>query len=253
MFERSAYLKRLGYSGSLSPSPETLRALHRAHMLAVPFENLDIALGRPIPCDAQTAIRKIVELGRGGFCYELNSAFATLLQELGFRVTMLSARVSREDGSVTEDFDHLALRVDLQESSLADVGFGDSFLEPLRLRDGAEQAEGDRRFRIVEEGGSFYVEKAEPDGLWKREYSFTLVPRKLDEFAAMCRYHQTSPDSPFTRRRICSRATDGGRITLADRRLIVTRNGVREESLLDSEEQWQAALKEHFGVDLGRV
>ena len=251
MLNTSAYLVRIGYTGSLGPTADTLRALHRAHMLTVPFENLDIGLGRTIPCDAEAAVRKIVERRRGGFCYELNSAFAALLQALGFPVTLLSARVSREDGSASPEFDHLTLRVDLDEPWLADVVFGDSFLEPLRLQTGVEQTDGRRRFHLRREGDCLQMEMADlTGGTWKREYLFTLTPRTLEEFAAMCHYHQTSPESPFTRRRICSRATEEGRITLADRTLIVTREGKKEESPLNSEEEWRSALQKHFALTL---
>src|SRR5689334_2014409 len=135
----SRYLDRIGYTGFREPTAEVLRQIHRAHLFTVPFENLDIALGREIVCDEEPFLRKIVDRRRGGFCYELNGAFATLLRELGFAVTLLSGRVPRQDGSLSPEFDHLALRVDLEELWLADVGFGDSFLDPLRLATGAEQ------------------------------------------------------------------------------------------------------------------
>jgi N-hydroxyarylamine O-acetyltransferase len=182
----------------------------------VPFENLDIPLGRQIVCDEDTFVRKIVERRRGGFCYEMNGAFAALLRAIGFHVTLLSARVPQPDGSDGPEFDHLTLRVDLEESWLADVGFGDSFMEPLRLKTGIEQEQDGRRFRIVDFGELLHVERAEPGGGWKREYSFTLKPRHLREFAGMCHYHQTSPESPFTRKRLCTIATPEGRITLSD-------------------------------------
>src|SRR5712691_1012859 len=140
-----AYLARIGFSGSTAPSPDTLRRLQLAHLYTVPFENLDISLGREITCDEARFVHKIVNLRRGGFCYELNGAFAALLRELGFRVTLLSGRVAREDGSASPDFDHLVLRVDLAEPWLADVGFGDSFLEPLRLKE-IEQEQCSGRF-----------------------------------------------------------------------------------------------------------
>jgi arylamine N-acetyltransferase len=110
-------------------------------MLAVPFENLDISLGRKIICDESRFLHKIVNERRGGFCYEMNGAFAELLRALGFKVTLLSARVSGGDGSEGPEFDHLALRVDLDQPWLADVGFGDSFVEPLLLEPGLEQAQ----------------------------------------------------------------------------------------------------------------
>ena len=246
----AAYLERIGYTGSARADSETLRALHRTHMLAVPFENLDIGLGRKIVCDENAFIRKIVGQRRGGFCYEMNGAFAALLRELGFRVTLLSARVAGEDGSSSPDFDHLTLRVGLDEPWLADVGVGDSFLEPLRMKPGVEQLQDGRRFRLADDRGSLGVEMAEVDGTWKRQYSFTLMPRSLDEFAPRCEYQQTSPESSFTWKRICTRATPEGRITLADKKLIVTRNGKKEERLLESEDEWRALLKDYFGIRL---
>jgi N-hydroxyarylamine O-acetyltransferase len=246
----TAYFERIGYRGPRTPTPETLVDLHRAHMFAVPFENLDIGLGRKIVCDEAAFLKKIVEQRRGGFCYELNGAFSALLRGLGFTVTMLSARVPREDGSESPEFDHLCLRVDLNEPWLADVGFGDSFIEPLHLKLGIEQPQFGRTYRIVEDQGSLHMERTEPGGTWKRQYSFTLVPRRLDEFAAMCRYHQASPESPFTRKSVCSKATLWGRITIAERKLIATRDGVKTERELQSEEEYRTALREHFGVVL---
>lgn len=245
-----AYLARIEYPGPSTPSLDSLRELHRAHMMSVPFENLDIALGRPIVCEEEAIVHKIVMRRRGGFCYELNGAFAALLRVLGFTVTLLSARVPRETGEDGPEFDHLALRVDLDEPWLADVGFGDSSLQPLGLRTGMEQPEGRRKFRIVKHGDSFHLEMAEPGRSWKRQYSFSLLPRQLADFAGMCHYHQTSPESPFTRSRVCSRATSNGRITLAEQRLIVTRDGEKEESFLDSDADWQAALQKYFHIVL---
>src|SRR5690349_21279326 len=155
MLDAAAYLRRIGYTGPTETTPEVLRKVHRAHMLAVPFENLDIGIGRTIVCEEGSFVHKIVEERRGGFCYELNGAFAALLRQLGFRVTLLSARVARPDGSCSPEFDHLALRVDLEQPWLADVGFGDLFLEPLQLERDVEQVQDGRRFRITEAGEAF--------------------------------------------------------------------------------------------------
>ena len=182
----SAYLDRIAYTGSLAPTAEVLRNLHRAHMFAVPFENLDIALKRKIVCDEAAFVQKIVKRRRGGFCYELNGAFAWLLSTIGFRVTLLSARVPREDGTASPEFDHLALRVDLDQPWLADVGFGDSFVEPLLLRTGVEQPQDGWTYRVIDGGNSLRMERADRDGVWKPQYLFTLTPRKLNDFADMC-------------------------------------------------------------------
>lgn len=240
-----AYLDRIGYTGPTAPTAETLREIHRHHMQTVPFENLDIFRARPIVIDADAFVDKIVNRRRGGFCYELNGAFAELLAALGFQVTLLSGHFQRPDGSRGPEFDHLALRVDLDEPWLADVGFGDSFVEPLLLKTGIEQGQNGELFRIVEAGDSFQVERQQ-----KAEYLFTLVPRQLSDFAAMCQYHQTSPDSHFTQKRMCSRATSTGRITLSDLRLIITENGIRQERILDSEQDWHATLQQYFGIVL---
>ncbi len=245
----AAYLARIGYRGPTGPTAETLRQIHRAHMLSVPFENLDIGLGRRITLDPDAFVRKIVEERRGGFCYELNGAFATLLEALGFKVTLLSARVPRADGSETPEFDHLTLRVDLEEPWLADVGFGDFILEPLRLQVGLEQSQEAGRFRIEERGNDLLVQKGQGKE-WIEQYRFTLMPYCLADFAAMCDFHQTSPESPFTRKSICSLATADGRITLADRKLIETRNGTRQERILESDTERKRLLREIFGVAL---
>jgi N-hydroxyarylamine O-acetyltransferase len=222
-------------------------------MYAVPFENLDISLGREIVCDEDRFLHKIVNERRGGFCYELNGAFAVLLRDLGFQVTLLSARVPRADGSGGPEFDHLTLRVDLEAPWLADVGFGDSFVQPLRLEPGTEQKQFGRIYRLSSVEGGFRLESKigseKLESEWKEEYLFKRRPRQLAEFAPMCRYHQTSPDSPFTRKRVCSRATPEGRITQSDGKLIETRNGVREERVLGDEE-WRASLRDVFGVVL---
>jgi N-hydroxyarylamine O-acetyltransferase len=252
VFDINAYLDRIAYAGPTAPTLETLRALHRSHHLSVPFENLDIHLGREIVLDEQRQFDKIVTRQRGGFCFELNGLFARLLRELGFRVTLLAARVW--DGTRADfgpEFDHLLLRVDLDEPWLADVGFGDSYLEPIRLSTD-EQQDGERSYRLDPDGERLVLMERRPDQAWQPQYRFSLTPRRLPEFAGMCRHHQTSPDTHFTRQRVVSRATPDGRITLSDDRLITTRHGRRDERRLAGPEAVRAALRAYFGVDLER-
>jgi N-hydroxyarylamine O-acetyltransferase len=246
----AAYLSRIGYSGSTEPTADVLREIHRAHMVSVPFENLDIALRRKIVLDSDAFVRKIVGERRGGFCYELNGAFAALLEALGFRVTLLSARVPRQDGTETPEFDHLTLRVDLEEPWLADVGFGDFVLEPLRLQTVIEQRQDAGVFRIDKHGDDLHVEKLQANGTQVAQYRFTLQPRRLEEFKGMCHFHQTSPESPFTRKSLCSLATPNGRITVSDLKFIESNNGTRRERVLGSEEEWKRVLRDKFGVVL---
>lgn len=250
MVDVPAYLARISYTGLTSPTYDTLRALHYSHMLAVPFENLDIALGRKIVLDEDAILRKVIHQTRGGFCYELNGAFAALLRALGFQTTLLSARVARDTGGESPEFDHLTLRVDLAHPWLVDVGFGESFLEPLRLESERNQIDPAGTFRLMPTPGRLQLEKLGRNGDWKRQYTFAQAPRSLHDFAGMCHYHQTSPESHFTQNRICSRATPEGRITLSGMKLIVTRNDHREESELASEDEWAKALQQYFDIEL---
>lgn len=249
----SSYLRRINYEGDLRPTAETLKQLHRAHLSAVPFENLDIHLGREIKLDQAALTKKIVEDNRGGFCYELNGLFAALLTALGFDVVMLSARVSSAAGVFGPEFDHLALQVSLDERWLADVGFGDSFVEPLLLDEPGEQVQPCGSFRIDRTGDALVLMQRESDE-WNAQYQFTLQPRRLEDFSEMCRYHQTSPDSPFTRKRVCTLATEDGRVTLSEKRLIRTVRGLAPaEEKLETDEQYKAALERHFRVNLDRA
>jgi N-hydroxyarylamine O-acetyltransferase len=244
-----SYLDRIGYRGPLAPTAETLRALQVAHLQTVPFENLSIHARQPIVLDDESLFDKVVVRRRGGFCYELNGLFAALLRTLGFEVTMLSAAVARADGTFGPDFDHMALQVNLDERWLADVGFGDSFRDPLRLDERGEQPEGTRAFRIDEDGDHLLLLRRDgPEEPWQPQYRFTLQPYEFPDYAGMCHFHQTSPESHFTRQTLCSLATPEGRVTLSGMKLITTRGSERQERVLASEEERAALLREMFGV-----
>jgi N-hydroxyarylamine O-acetyltransferase len=246
-----AYLERINYHASLAPTAETLRQLQVAHLMAVPFENLSIHAKEPIVLEDEALFTKIVERRRGGFCYEANGLFAALLRELGFDVAMLSAGVANADGGFGPDFDHMVLMVSLDRRWLVDVGFGDSFLEPLVLDDCGEQVQSERSYRILPVGAHLILEQRDTGKEWEPEYRFTLQPHEYADYAEMCSYHQTSPLSHFTKARICSRATEQGRITLSDMRLITTsNNGGRQERILASEEEYAGILREHFGIGM---
>ena len=245
-----AYLDRIGFSGPHTPTAESLRQLHRAHMFAVPFENLDIPLGNPIVLSLSEFYAKIVERRRGGFCYELNGLFGWLLEHLGFRVTRLSAGVYG-GGQPGPDFDHLTLLVETEDQLLADVGFGDSFVEPLPL-DGSVTAAGTGTlYRLTGVGSNRVLERQKPGAQWEPQYAFTLQPHHLDEFAPRCQWTQTSPESGFTRKVSCSLATPEGRITLSGRRLITTTGQTRTERDVTSKDEYRTLLKTHFRIDLG--
>ena len=243
------YLERIAVEAPVPVDAQGLRRLQRAHLFTVPFENLDIHRGVPIELDERAFLDKIVRRRRGGFCYELNGAFAWLLGELGFPVRRLSANVfQRGDWGI--DFDHMLLAVDLDRAWLADVGFGDNYLDPLRWVEG----------RVQEQSvGDFRGDRSPPHGITLRapsggdrfepQYRFEDRAHALADFGPGCRYHQT-PESHFSQGTVCSLARPDGRITLRSDRLIETRDGQRRETAVAGEAEWRALLAERFGIVL---
>lgn len=244
-----AYLERINYHGPLGPTVETLRRLQVAHMLTVPFENLSIHADEPIVLNDEALFAKVVARRRGGFCYELNGLFAALLRALGFDVTKLAAEVHTPEKGFGPPFDHMTLMVELEERWLVDVGFGDSFREPLLLDERGEQVQGERAYRIDREGDRLTLWQRDRNRAWSVEYRFGLTPYEYEDYAEMCRYHQTSPESPFTQNPVCSRAKPDGRITVSGMRLITTRNGTKQEQALAGEAARAETLRTHFGFD----
>jgi N-hydroxyarylamine O-acetyltransferase len=244
-----AYLRRIEYDGPRQPSVVTLQNLHRQHLFTVPFENLDIPLGTPIELDLAPIYGKIVTRRRGGFCYELNGLFGELLREMGFQVEMLSARVRREDGGFGPEFDHMLLKVELEDPWLVDVGFGDSFVDPIVFHaGGADQVNG-HRYVVLPVGDQWQLLRDDEKGQVPL-YAFRDEAYQLSDYQTMCTFHQSSPESHFTKSWICSRATPEGRITLANMRLIVSREGNREEVQLSTPGDVRRCLREYLGVEL---
>ena len=247
--DTKAYLERINYNSSLVPTAQTLRELQMAHLLAVPFENLSIHWEEPIVLADDALFEKVVERRRGGFCYELNGLFAALLRALGFEVAMLSARVAKGEGGYTPDFDHMTLMVSLDERWLVDVGFGDTFREPLRLDDRDVQVQTGRAYLIAPDDEYLILKERQHGDEWQAQYRFNLQPYQYADYAGRCHYHQTSPESHFRRGRVCTRATPEGRVTLSEMRFITTTlNGERQERLLGNDEEYVTVLEKHFGI-----
>jgi N-hydroxyarylamine O-acetyltransferase len=246
-----AYLKRIGYDGSIRPSVIVLRRLHRRHMLSVPFENLDIHSHRPIILKEAAFFDKIIKRRRGGFCYELNGSFSSLLRRLGFNVIMLSARVARQGGAFSPEFDHMILLVQLKDPWVVDVGFGDSFTEPKRFDKSGAQTDHGRYYRFTRKGRwTFLSRRTGKNGVWQPQYKFTLTPRRLEDFVPRCLWQQTSPRSHFTKGRLCTRLTPNGRVTLTDTKLVVTRGNKKTERAVNGPEEFTVLLQKHFDIDL---
>jgi N-hydroxyarylamine O-acetyltransferase len=244
-----AYLVRIGAARPRRPDLDALTNLQERHLDTVPFENLSIHLGEPIVLEADALVDKVVRRRRGGFCYELNGAFSALLEALGFRVTLMAARVYGADGSLGPPYDHLVLRVDLDEAYLVDVGFGAFARRPLLLHERREQVDPAGRFRLVE------AERGDLDVLMDGTpvYRFELRPRELADFEATCWWQQTSPASHFAQSLTCSLPTADGRVTLSGDRLIRTEDGRRTERRLESGTEVLAAYESLFGIHLDRL
>src|SRR6185295_6224569 len=149
--ELGAYLARIGFSGAPRPDLDTLRAVHSAHLNAIPYENLDVLLGAPVDLDRARYFEKLVTARRGGWCYEMNGLLGWALEEIGFRVTRMAGAVHRTHLGEEAIGNHLVLLVHLDETYIADVGFGDGLYEPVPLKEGVIAQNGfqSRLVRVV--------------------------------------------------------------------------------------------------------
>lgn len=248
------YLKRIHYTGDVHPSPEVLKALQKHHLLHVPFENLDIHYGKPIELDTAQFFTKIVTEKRGGFCYELNGLFHELLLHCGFESRLISARVYNSKTDLFgAEYDHLALIVHFGEMAfLVDVGFGEFAFHPLLIETGIVQLDPRGHFIIEDTPEGFTVFSLTGDSK-SIEYTFSKQPRLLHEFREMCHYHQTSPDSHFTQKKLITRPTDSGRITLTAHTLVVTEDANTRKIIKFNQDEYAGYLAEWFGIAEGTL
>ncbi len=249
MVGRDAYLARIGYEGALTPSIETLRGLHRAHVMTVPFENLDIHLGRAISLDPADLFRKIVVDRRGGYCFELNGLFSLLLEDVGFAVTRLAARVSSGAEGVRPRSHQLLMVTVGNAAWIVDVGFGGhGLLEPLRLVLGEEARQEHECFRLVAGERGEYLLQGEREGAWLDLYSFGLDACLPVDYTFASYYHSHSPDSLFMQKRICTMPTPDGRKTLTDMVLKIRSGGSAHEIRPRDKGEYHQLLNNHFNL-----
>jgi N-hydroxyarylamine O-acetyltransferase len=217
----TAYFRRVGYDGPADVSVETLKALHLLHPLAIPFENLDVLLGRPIPLDPASLWAKLVDAGRGGYCYEQNGLFRAVLEEIGFRTVPLSARVRWNVPPERQTpRTHTAIFVELDgEAWLADVGFGASvFSAPLRLDTDEPQHTPHGMFRLTPQGQDLLLELQTPLDDRLPVYRLSLEPQGDADLDLGNWWVSTNPRSHFTQMLTATRLLpDGGRIALRNR------------------------------------
>jgi len=244
-----AYFERIGYTGPREATLETLSALHAAHLASIPFENVDVLLGRRIRLDLASLQAKLVDARRGGYCFEQNTLFAAVLRHLGFQVTTLEARVRPPGATQTLPRTHMTLRIDFPDLAvLADVGFGgDGPLGPVRL-DGQVSEQGSDAYRVDEEGAVRVLQIRGLDG-WRDLYAFTLDEALPIDFQVANHYTSTWPESPFVTTLTAQLSLPDERRVLRGRRMTV-RCG-RSETAHDVEDhQLLPLLRQTFGLDL---
>lgn len=242
-----AYLARLGVDCAVGISVEGLERLQRAHLTQVPFENLDVFQRRGVRTGTDWSVPKIVVRGRGGWCYEVNGAFAALLAGLGFSVKSLGATVMlSEDSSVP---DHLTIEVTLDRPYLVDVGFGDSFIRPLPLDSEGPHDGGTGIYRFEFDGDTTTLLFDGPAGV-EPQYRFGARSFNAEDFDAPSHRLQTEPNAKWTQNPFATRLLGGGpdRVTLLGDRIKFRRDGEWTEQPVSAGEEWAATLYKWFNM-----
>jgi len=246
----NGYLSRLGLERQ-EPSLKYLKALQKAHLLHIPFENLDIHYGRKIILDYSKIYDKVVKRKRGGFCYELNGIFYHLLYHLGFDCHIISAEVmNSEAGEFGKPFDHMAIIVSLANQNwLCDVGFGDGIINPIKVVVNEPQIDYTKYWKIETDADERLILKESSDtSTYKSTLRFTLEEKQLIQFMEMCEYHQNSPESTFTNKKLVTKLLPNGRVTLTGRKLKIHDLGESKEIELMNEDEFLSKLQHHFGI-----
>ncbi len=251
----SRYTNRIGYDGVLEPTEAVLRALHRHHTLAVPFENLDVQLGVTLDTSVERAYDKIVNRRRGGWCYEQNGLFGAVLTQLGFEVTRLAAGVMMHVKGKERFGNHLCLMVTAPDSEttwLADVGYGGSMLEPIPLSPAThEQAPYSLEISTLPDGWLRFCESAVDDS----PFCFDFRPTAANEtlLSSKCMELQRSPESSFVLSLVAQRRTPDEHLSLRGRILRTYSGAGSREHLLDSPRQLVETLANTFSLDMPEV
>lgn len=244
------YLERINQTKEV-PSLKYLKQLHRSHLLHIPFENLDIHYKRKIILDYQKIYEKVVKSKRGGFCYELNGLFYHLLFHLGFECHLISARVrNKETGEFGKDFDHMMIIVKLEEQDwLVDVGFGEGIMYPKKIEKKTVQMDYTNYWRIeTDPDERLLLQSSDDTSVFETQLLFTTDEKQEIQFMEMCEYHQTSPDSSFTNKKLITKLTEEGRVTLTDKKLKIRSLGEITESPIMNEDEFLSKLEQYFGI-----
>lgn len=242
------YFKRINFTSKVSPTKEVLFELQSNHLENIPFENLDIHYGSKIELNLDKIFDKIVTRKRGGFCYELNSIFNELLIKIGFKTFLISARVYNKNGTYGQEFDHMAIIVEIDTKLfLVDVGFGKFTFEPLELIINQSQLDKYGNFMIDKWNNKYYrVNRLEHNEIIP-EYIFEFNEKQLIEFEEMCKFHQSNHESHFTKNKVISISKPNGRITLTNTNLKIT-EGDETKIVNFNELEFDRYLYKYFNI-----
>jgi N-hydroxyarylamine O-acetyltransferase len=249
-FRLDAYLERIRYNGPLSPSAETLCRLHRAQVMSIPFENLNVFLGWPIQLDPISLVTKLVEERRGGYCYELNGLFMMALQHLGFTTTPLAARVFH--GETLSQKSHRLTLVEVEGRRwLADVGFGgNSLIEAIPFELESELPQHLDTYRLQADTKLGFVLQHKLEDQWRNLYAFSLEEYYPADYQMMNHFSATSPTSRFTQHVVCAIPTDEARVILFDSELKIRSLDETITTNLESGDVYREVLQHYFGIML---
>jgi N-hydroxyarylamine O-acetyltransferase len=248
-FNLAGYLQRIGYSGTALPDVATLTAVHRGHVGAIPFENLDIQMGRPVTLEPDALQAKMVGRRRGGYCFEHNSLFMLALQAIGFAPETREARVRQSTGGLMRPRTHMVLIVPCDGREwLADVGFGgDGLLEPIAL-DGTSTEQAGVVYRVAAEDPARVLQRGVGAG-WEDLYAFMPDPVHAIDLEVGNWFTSTHPRSPFVLTLTAQRVIDDSRHTLRNLTYSITR-GTTVEVREISRQELVPLLRDTFGLDV---
>jgi N-hydroxyarylamine O-acetyltransferase len=254
MIDLDAYFARIGYTGPRTPTIGTLRAVHALHPAAIPFENVDPLLGRPVLLDVESLQRKMVVSRRGGYCFEHNTLLKAVLERIGFAVAGLIARVlwMVPADQPPNARSHMLLKVDLEDGAyLADVGFGGRLLAaPLKLTEDVEQTIGADKLRLVG-GEDTLTLQTHIASVWQDVYRFTLEPQLPIDVEVANWFTSTHPSSRFRNNLVMRRLTPQTYFSLFNRHLIRRHSEGRvDEMVLDSADKLSESFSADFDVEL---
>jgi N-hydroxyarylamine O-acetyltransferase len=249
------YLSRIDYRQKPQNNLQTLHQLHKKHVFAIPFEDLDIHLKKPLKIDVNSLYKKIIIEKRGGFCYELNFLFYNLLKEIGFDCQIVSSRMYDKRENLGSQFDHLSIIVKLEEDWLVDVGYGNLFAEPMKIPtkiDNYVYKDRDAIYKISHstEANTYILSESRKGYKFKKIYAFETIPRKIEEFYEQIDFKQHSEESYFVKNRICTIPTEEGRITLFNNKFIKTIGKDKEERTIQNDEEFYQIVREEFGMNV---